>query len=324
MIRHRCTRKRSGMDLSQFLETQFFLLRTKIRDPKTKDHYRRAVRWLGEMLSRPALLSDLTDDHVAGVLNWLQQTRGQSATTANGAHKCLCCLWRFARDKGLVLTGPTVAPLRTPIRAPRAWRQEELARLVQAARESTGSICGLPASAWWLSVLALSWDTGIRATELLSLEWRWLDWQSGWLHVPAEVRKGKHHDEVYGLAPDTLKLLASLPRHGDLILGWNGRHRTRYWQLWKSLLRSAGLPATRYTATQCLRRTFATWLEIGGGSATDALGHSSRDTTRRAYLDPTMTRTRSADRLPFRLLGLASQLQEKHGDQVTVPFRQAE
>jgi hypothetical protein len=37
-----------------------------------------------------------------------------------------------------------------------------------------------------------------------------------------------------------------------------------------------------------------------------------------------MTRTRSADRLPFRLLGLASQLPEEHGDQVTVPFCQAE
>lgn len=303
MIRHRHSRKKSGMDLATFLETQFFLLRTKVRDPKTKEHYRRAVRWLSEMLDQPALLSDLTDDHVAGLMNWLQQNRGQTPTTANGAHKCLCCLWRFARDKGLVLTGPTVAPLKTPIRAPRAWRREELARLVTAARDARGAICGMPASAWWLAVLALSWDTGVRASELLSLQWAWLDWETGWLHVPAEARKGQHHDEVYGLAQDTLELLRSVPRHGPLILGWD-KDRSRYWQLWKDLLRRAGLPATRYTATQCLRRTFATWLEIGGGSATDALGHSSRDTTRRAYLDPTMTRTRSSDRLPFRLLAL--------------------
>ena len=46
-------------------------------------------------------------------------------------------------------------------------------------------------------------DTGARATELLSLRWEWIDWETGWLSVPAEARKGQHHDEVYGLADDT-------------------------------------------------------------------------------------------------------------------------
>lgn len=319
MIR-RTHARRSGMTLVDFLESQFFLLRTKVRDEKTRAHYRRSVAWLAEMLGRMPQVDDLTDDHIAGLLNWLQQRRNQSANTANSAHKCLCCLWRFARDKGLIPTGPTVAPLKTPRRVPRAWRRDELSRLVAAARQSTGSICGIPAGSWWLTILALSWDTGVRATELLSLRWEWIDWDSGWMHVPAECRKGAHHDEVYGLAPDTLALLRSLPRSGPLILNWE-RHRSRYWQLWKELLRRAELPATRYTATQCLRRTFATWLEIGGGSATDALGHSSRDTTRRSYLDPTMTRTRSSDRLPFRLLDLGS---EEAGQALTVPFRAVE
>jgi integrase len=309
-----------GMDLSDFLEQQFFLLRSKTQDAKTYQHYRRAVRWLGEMLGRPALLEDLTDDHVAAAMKHLMTTRGQSAVTANGTHKCLCCLWRFARDKGLLSTGPTVSPLPTPRRTPRAWRREELARLVEAARNSTGAICGLPAGIWWSAVLAISWDTGVRAGELLSLRWDWLDFETGWLHVPAEARKGKHHDEVYGLAEDTLSLLKRMPRTTPLIFGWTTMHRSRYWQLWKELLKRAGLPATRYTATQCLRRTFATWLEVGGGSATDALGHSSRDITRRAYIDPTLTRARSAERIPFRLLDLTP-AEQGGGPALTVPFR---
>ncbi len=320
MIRSRQARR--PMDIATLLETQFFLLRTGIRDEKTRAHYRRAVRWLGELLGRPARLDDLTDDHLSGVLQWLTVTRNQSATTANGARKCLACLWRWCRDRGLLTTGPTVEPLRTPIRTPRAWRREELSRLLAAARTSPGSIGGLPASTWWLTLLALSWDTGARAAELLSLRWEWIDWETGWLSVPAEARKGQHHDEVYGLADDTRELLASIRRPTGLVLGWT-RDRSRYWQLWGDLLTRAGLPSDRRHKTQCLRRTFATWLEVGGGSATDALGHGSRATTTRSYLDPTLTRTRSADRLPFRLLAVDSLDTGTPNTPPTLPFRAA-
>lgn len=298
--------KRSlAVTLATLLEEQFFLLRTDITDEATRQHYRRAVRWLGEMLGRLARVDDLTDDHVAGLLNWLQRTRNQQPATANGAHKCLCSLWRWLHNRGLIKTGPTVKPLRTPERAPRAWKREELELLLTTARNQPGSICDLPARVWWLALFALEWDTGCRANELLSLRWEWVDWSSGWIVVPAECRKGRQRDGVYGLMPDTLAFLGSFRKPLGLILQWE-RHRSRYWQLWRDLLTEAGLPADRRHKTQCLRRTFATFLAIGGGDPVAACGHVDARTTARHYVDPTLTTKRHGEALPFRLLGEAS------------------
>jgi integrase len=252
------------MLLEEVLTTQFFRLKTGIRSEKTRCHYLRAVRWLGELLGHPAKVDELTDDNLAGLLQWLQSYRGVAASTANGSHKCLCCLWRWCRDRDLpVRGGPTVAKLQTPRRIPRALREDELTRLIAAAHASPGSICGMPARTWWLTLLALEMDTGARAKELLSMRWEMVDWNDGTITVPAEVRKGSHHDERYGFLPDTLAWLERVKRPEGLILQWD-RDPSRYYQLWSDLLERAGLPTGRAWKTQCLRRTFATLVERGG------------------------------------------------------------
>lgn len=294
--------KGSHVSLDLTLE-QFFRLRTTIADEATRAHYRRAVHWLGESIGRPAKLSDLTDDNLAGLLVWLVQTRGQQATTANGAHKCLSSLWRWAHNRGLKSTGPTVKALRTPQRVPRAWRRDELTRLITAARQSPGSICGIPARVWWVCLFALEWDTGCRAGELLSLRWEWLDDSTGWIVAPAEVRKGKLRDAAYGLTPSTLEALRPIRLPVGLILRWE-MHRSRYWQLWNELLDRAGLPRGRAFKTQALRRSFASWLKVGGGDATAACGNGSQAMTARHYLDPALTQQRHGDDMPFHVLEL--------------------
>jgi integrase len=280
---------------------QFFLLSTA-RDEKTQEHYRRAVRWLGEMLGRSPQLSDLTDDHIRALLAWLQQTRKQSATTANGAHKCLCRLWRWARDRGLVNTGPTVPRLKEPARTPQAWTHDELRRLVDAASTSPGSIAGIPAGLWWRALLALEWDTGCRASELLAIRWEWVEWDRRWIRVPAECRKGGRRDAVYGLMADTIAALEPIRQPQGPILGDVG-HRSAYYRLWDDLLARAGLPTGRRRKTQMLRRSFASHLLSGGGDPTAALGHASRATTQASYLDPTLTARPHGEKMPFRLIG---------------------
>lgn len=295
----RSTGCRRPMDLSDLLERQFFPLSTRITNERTRLHYRRAVRWLGEALHRPAKVSDLTNDHIAAMLTYLRVERGQQATTANGSHKCLCALWRWCRDEGLIQTVPRVQALKTPIRTPRAWTISELERLVEAADASPGSIGDMPARQWWLTLIALVMDTGARSTELLALRWEWIDWDSGWLRVPAECRKGSHHDATYGLRAQTMRWLASIRKPTGEILGWNGRSVALYHKRWKELLERAGLPSGRAYQAQMLRRTFATLLTAAGGDATEALGHASRLTTLRHYLDPSATAKRHADVIPF-------------------------
>ena len=192
--------------------------------------------------------------------------------------------------------------MQVPERIPRAWRREELERLVQAARLQTGEICGLPAADWWLDLLAIIWDSGMRCSELLAIRWEWLDLESGWIVVPAEVRKGRKKDEAYCLMPDCLERLRRRAQRRGLILQWN-MHYTRMYQLWRKLLATAKLPANRYTLTQCMRRSFASYLTAGGGNATEALGHGSAAVTRRAYLDRTITAQPHGQKMPFRLIG---------------------
>lgn len=288
------------MSLLKDVLDSFFLLSTA-QAAQTRKHYERAVHWLGLAIGRPAKISDLTDDHLRALLSWLQRERQQTPITANTSHKCIVRLWRWCRDRGLITTGPTVPPLREPVQTPRAGSAAQLRQLVAAAVASPGTICGLPASTWWLALLALEWDTGCRASELLELRWEWLDWERAWLVVPAAARKGQRRDAAYGLMADTMRLLASIRQPSGRILRWD-LDRSRYYQLWKELLLAAGLPTGRHFKTQWLRRSFASHLQAGGGDATAALGHSSRATTLNHYLDPTLTAARAGESMPFRLL----------------------
>lgn len=302
MIRYH---RRASMDLSAVLESQFFPLKTTISSETTRRRYRRAVRWLGEAIGRPPTVADLTDDHLAAVASHLRTTRGQCPRTVNGTLECLRALWRWCRDRDLAKGGPTFAPLKVAQRPPKAWSESEITRLVQAADASGGSIAGMPARVWWLTLFALVMDTGARAGELLSLRWEWIDWSAGTLSVDASVRKGGVSYAVYGLRRETLAWLSSIRRSEGLILGW--RHdASRLYQLYSDLLQSAGLPDTRYTKLHCLRRTFATLLEVHGGDATAALGHASRATTLRHYLDPSRTVRVHAEVIPFHPLKVAA------------------
>jgi integrase len=256
------------------------------------------VTWLGESIGRSAQLSDLSDDNLAAVATYLRTARGQQPRTVNGSLECLRALWRWCRDRELAKGGPTFAPLKVAARAPRAWREEDLARLVQAADAAGGSIGGMPARTWWLTLFALVMDTGARASELLAMRWEWIDWQAGTMSVDASVRKGGVRFACYGLRKDTLAWLARMRKPDGLILAWD-MDPSRLYQLYAGLLKSAGLPNTRYTKLHCLRRTFATLLEANGGDATAALGHASRATTLRSYLDPTRMARVHADLIPF-------------------------
>jgi integrase len=71
-------------------------------------------------------------------------------------------------------------------------------------------------------------------------------------------------------------------------LPWARGHKSgTFYRRYTMLLERAGLPTGRRWKPQCLRRTFATFLEAAGGDATEALDHSSRRVTKQSYLDPT-------------------------------------
>ena len=131
--------------------------------------------------------------------------------------------------------------------------------------------------------------TGERTSATLDLKWEWLDWSTGWLSVPANVRKGKRKAQRYHLPQkvlDKLKQLDGVTKNEIFANPWKRKHKTgAFYQRYTRLLKRAGLPHGAKWKPQRLRRTFGSYLEAAGGDATAALGHASRRTTVRSYLD---------------------------------------
>jgi integrase len=280
---------------------EYFLARNpRIRDDRTISHYRTTVGMFSRFLGRRARLSDLTEDSVSQLMVWIVRN-GCSPVTANHRRKNLVSLWNWLAKRNLVDTWPTVEKMTEPKRVPRAWTQEQLARLIDACRNMPGSINGyVPASDFWLAWHGVAWDTGARTSEMFAMKWSWLDRKNGILHVPAEVRKGKRNDAIYQLMPDTLEVVLRLDQGADRIFFGIG-HPTALWNRYTRLLKRAGLPTDRYCKPQKMRRTHASYLKISGGDPTGSLGHSSDAVTRASYLDPSICQSPPASRL-FRIL----------------------
>ena len=149
--------------------------------------------------------------------------------------------------------------------------------------------------------------------------WERLDWQTGWIRVPAELRKGRRKPARYRFMSDVLSLLYTFRASSGLILNWT-QHPSRFYQLYTELLKKAGLPATRWDKPQKLRRSHATWLTFAGGDATRSLLHSSESVTRRSYLDPNiLSGPGHAIQLPFRLLDFARRVEDEPLEVIALP-----
>lgn len=269
------------MKLTAFLE-EVFAPRRMVRESNLRQ-YVIQIRHFGRFLGREPELSDLTDDLVSRFLLTFARTR--STPTVNKARTHLLAMWRYAARKRLVTEFPDVLKLPEPQRVPQAWTLDQLRALFAAAARMHGRYGPVPAPTWWSVFLRFLFETGERASAALSLRWDWIDLQTGRVVIPAEERKGRRKDGLYWLRPATLELLRAMPREGDRVFPFP-LCMCSYYLHWAKLLRLAGLPVSRSSKTQKMRRSFASHLEAAGGDATKALLHEDRGTTARHYLDP--------------------------------------
>ena len=187
----------------------------------TRRLYEFSVRNFGAFLGREATLEDFTDDAVSRLLAWMIE-RGLSPYTANKERSQLLAIWRFAARKRFVEDWPDVEPEIQPKRDPRAWTENELARLFTACSTVTGMIADIPAAAWWTALHYVAWFTAERIGAVLKLRWSDLDAQTGWLVVPAEARKGRRADKSTRLPSEAINALKAIrePRR-DLLFPWD-------------------------------------------------------------------------------------------------------
>lgn len=260
--------------------------------------YLSSIRSFGKFLQRPAAMSDLTDDTVGMFLNWFMQ-KGRSPYSANKEHANLLAIWRFACRKQILKTWPDVEREVEPKRIPLAWTEEEMHQLFASLAREEGRIGVLPAAAWWTALHFIAWDTGERISALRNLKWKYVDMRRGWLHIPAEIRKGKREDKVFKLSADTLASLTLIqkPKRED-VFPFPYSH-TYLYDLYAKVLERAGLPTDRKSKFHRLRKSVASHVEAAGGNATSLLGHSTRKVTMN-YLDPRIVGEKHAADMLFR------------------------
>ena len=273
--------------LADFFDTTYLPLKLRSRSANTIRLYRHTVASFSRWLGRPATLEDLTDDAVSAYLASLN-ARGLSPYTVNKERSQLLAIWNYAARKKFVPVFPDVAPETLPKRVPQAWTVEDLSALLDACHSEPGTISGVPAADWWVSLHLVIYDTAERIGAVLEL--RWGDYQPPWLLIPAESRKGRRADKLHKLGADTQSALARIrPPDRDLIWPWPRTQHTLYYH-YNRILRRAGLPHDGRCKFHRLRRTVASYYEAACGNASQLLGHTSRRTTE-AYLDPRIVRT---------------------------------
>lgn len=259
-------------------------LRLAGKSSNTKRLYANTLNNFDRYLGREAKLLDLNDDTVAAYLGWIVG-RGRAVPTANKERSQLVALASYAFRKHAIAEMLDVLPLTEPSRIPKAWTRGELQKLFAACRRLDGTLCDVPASRWWYALHSVLWWTGERIGAVMRLRWDAVDFESGWLVVPAELRKGKRRDKGFLLPAESVKALRAITNPvRTLIFPWPFNPTHIYFR-YKKLLEAAGLPTDRKSKFHRMRKSTASHFEAAGGNATKLLDHTSRRVTEN-YLDP--------------------------------------
>jgi len=233
------------------------------------------------------MLDDLNEMCICSFLS-ARLSDGLAPHTVAKERAQIVSLANDAARKRLVDEFVKIPSVSTPELTPEAYKTEQLTQLLDACQFSTGFIGNAPADVWWTALHYVFLFTGERTEATLSLRWDWLEWDTGWLQVPATVRKGKRKAKRYQLPSVAIAKLRLLRPYTEQMIfetHWKSHATGSFYYHYKKLLMRAGLPSGRKWKPQRLRRTFASYLEKEGGDATDALDHSSRRVTKQSYLD---------------------------------------
>lgn len=222
-------------------------------------------------------LDEVTPEQINAHLRWLK-TVGRADTTRHSRRRDLLLLLRAARRD---FPFDLVSPVKVSDRITRAWTRAQVEHLLKIAGEIAGEYStAIPRAMWWQTYILAAWDSGMRACDLLSVEYSWMSASGGFSII--QRKTGQKHRVQF--SPVTRGMIDVSMRAAP--------KRALIWPLWgrrevfakgaKRLIRAAGLQGTM----KWLRRASATEIEREHpGCASRHLGHKTPGLAERFYID---------------------------------------
>lgn len=271
------------MTVKELLEKEYAPLRAL--KPTAIYQFRLTLdRWADNLGHAPTL----EDLRPLPVQAFIAHRRAQVSTaTARKDRTHIVALWGYAAKRRLVEEFPTIPPLRAPARIPRAYKVDDVSKLLRTALDHPGAIHGLPASIYFASMLRLAWETAERIGAIRQLRWREVDLDERAVVFLAESRKGATRDIRRVISEPLAGWLRQIRRKdADLVFPWD-RHPTSLWYELKKIAAVAGVTARGFHG---LRKSAASYVTAAGGDATRLLDHSNPTITRDHYLDESIAK----------------------------------
>lgn len=239
---------------------------------QTADQYRRAVRFFGEFLARPATRPDLTETSVNAWLSDLSTKR--SPTTVKNNQRGITPVWNWLAGQQLVpaYNYRRMRRIRIAPKPVTAWSVDNIRALLAGAADLPGRLNHGPAASLYMqSLILVGYETGLRPSDVRSL--RWCQVRGDTIELVQSKTKIAH---AVMLTPETSELVTRLRVFGgDLIFplakstqaGWESK-------LWAASERH-GFRRRKGMALGSLRKSHATEIAMVSDLATAAasLGH---------------------------------------------------
>jgi integrase len=212
---------------------------------------------------------------------------------------------RRNRDaKSLIVSVPWIRPPRLEMKLPRVIAPEMFeAVYVATAGMDWPNIPGVRAPAWWKALLVMAYNTQLRRRTLFEMRMDEIDWQAGYLLLPANRFKGGRPMMVH-LNPPAMEALQQIRAPRELVFPVTARmtlpqNLKTFYSWFHRLQNSAGIPEGEHFGLHEIRKTAATVLAgFSPQAAQLALGHKSLTTTMNSYINPTSIIGEALDAMP--------------------------
>lgn len=279
-----------SLPLTQFLDQVYRPAHINAQ-PESLAQIGYAIRALERWAERTIATTDLTTGMLRQFLSDYRTI--VSASTVNAKRRHLLALWRQAHADGYVACGPgKIEACVVDLPVPEAWTAGQFGLILEIASSEPGTIAGLPASAWWRSLLLTLYYTGERIGALLRVaptDFKFS--RPGMLPFAAAgvlVRRRKTHQGKFHCLPadvmDVCMLIYDSDRKVMWPVPWSRESRD---ERLRRILRQAGVAFGRPRGGlwHKIRRTTGSLVEAAGGDGSKMLGNT-RAIFEAHYRDP--------------------------------------